>query len=357
MRARDTRYAGAVGVNPAAPRETEEDAMRTGSSGIDLERTRARRAKVALWALFAAAVLAPTAAAHDECRPVVPRAGCGCDLPPACPCRDGYGYGYGGRSSIDLTHVYAADRYGRPRGGTSWAVLRRHLVDNAAFIREQYVRRYFLRRWPHVIADLDAQAAKETVEGLLAPREPGEGPLGWERRLERGMVHFHAARYSEAREDFASVLAERPGEARARMGSALCACVKNDWSAAARELAVLASAGEIRADDRLDVEGSWADPTRFDALREGLRGYVRYQFMESDAQQVVAWCALMEGDLAGARVHTRLARRWGAEGALQDVLERATAAEPPRPAPPAAPPTREPAPPPLSPIVAEKAAG
>jgi hypothetical protein len=353
-------------VDPAAPRETEEDAMRTGTFQIDLRTGRARRATIALLSLLAVAGLAPTAGAHDEHHGARPRVGCGCDLPPVCPCRDpggygsgyGHGYGYGGPSTIDLTHVYRADRYGRPRGGTSWAVLRRHLIDTRAFIREQYVRRYFLRRWPHVIADLEGEQAEEAVERLLAPPADGAGPLPSERRLERAMLHFHAARYADAREDFLGVLAERPGEARARLGATLCACVRNDWSDAVKELTVLARAGELRADDRLDVEGSFSDPDRWETLREGLRGYVRYRFAERDAQMVFAWTGLLEGDADRARIHLGLARRFGAKGALVEALERAAGVAEPLPEPPkAAPPTRDPVAPPIPPLVAEKAAG
>ncbi len=274
------------------------------------------------------------AAPHDgDCRPArVARDHCATSRSRDCPCASDP-YPYSVRTDVRVRG-----------GGSSWSVLRRYLPDNGAYIRQQYVKRYFLRRWPHVLTEGKEQ---ETLEELLRERRPDER-LSTEQTLALGMVRFHAGGYADAQTEFQQVLMARPRESRAQLGLAFCALMRHDWSGAAGSLEKLDELGELRGDDRLEDEGTFADTRAWERLRSSLTGYLGYRFTDTSAQLCAAWCALLVGEHRVARAHLAEARQWGHESPLLSSLERVllpvdAQGEKPPPAPAEAAPAETPA--------------
>jgi hypothetical protein len=292
------------------------------------------RAWIWLGTLFVALgglAAAPEASAGD----------CPCECAPSScapsSCAPGHSHGSYGRSST--RYVVPRHRHGWARGpayrrsydhcrgrsyGTSWSVLRRYLPGAGRDeIRRAYVRSYFLRRFPFALGD-DAEAGR--IDALLAQAdEAGETPVALppEARLKRGMARFYVADYTGARTDFDAVLAARPDDARARYGRLFCAVCKSEWSTAARDLAALAAAGELKPDDRVAAGDAISqDADTFAGVVEGLRGYAKYRLTDGDAHLLAAWALAVSDREDDARIYARLARRWDAPAATLAVIER-----------------------------------
>lgn len=248
------------------------------------------------------------AAPHDgDCRPArAARDHCAPSRARECPCASDP-YPYSVRTDVRVRG-----------GGSSWSVLRRYLPDNGAYIRQQYVKRYFLRRWPHVLAEGREQ---EALDELLRERGPEER-LSMEQTLALGMVRFHAGGYADAQTEFQKVLAVQPREPRAQLGVAFCALMRHDWNGAAAALLRLDELGELRSDDRLEEDGTFADTRAWERLRSGLTGYLGYRFTDTNAQLSAAWCAMLAGEQEVALAHLSEARHWGHESPLLRSLER-----------------------------------
>ncbi len=291
--------------------------------------------------LAALALAGPVAAApHDgECRPVR-----GCDGRGARSCD-----GVGGT----LPYVVRTDVRVRG-GGSSWTVLRRYLPDRAAWVREHYVRRYFLRRWPAVLTQ--GREAEE-LENLFRERAATEAPLTPGERLARATVEFYVGRYADAQAGFEQVLAAAPREPRAALGLALSSLLRHDWRATVAALGRLDGLGELRLDDRLAVEDAFGDREDWRQLRRALEGYLAYRPSDGPAQLCAAWSALLEDDARTARAHLDEGRPHAGDLPLFARLDQLLSAAP-APAPAPADPAGDAPPPPkrLDPIVASATA-
>ncbi len=205
-----------------------------------------------------------------------------------------------------------------------WAEMRRGLRSGRGQARCGHVRHYFLRRHPFALTKGAVIEEAAELGTLLAI---GDADAGSERTLDaaglldRGTARFHIGQYDEARKDFTAILTKTPTEPRARLGLLMVAVVKNDWSAAARELDTLAKAGELRADDRFDTESMLADATKLKALTDGLVSTASYRMRQTKAHTVTAWLLAGQGDATGAKRFVRLAKRWGSPTPAVETLE------------------------------------
>jgi len=223
-----------------------------------------------------------------------------------------------------------------------WSEMRRGIGRQS--YRRRHLRHYFLRRHPFALTKGTVLEEAADVGTLLAI---GDEDAGSERTLDaaglldRGTARFHVGEYDAARKDFVALLAKQPTEARARLGLLMVSVVKNDWSAAAGELDTLAKAGELRADDRFEIESLFADAATLKALTDGLTATASYRMTHAKAHAVTAWLLAGQGDTQGAKRFVRLAKRWGSSTPTVQALEANLGMVKPKVAPPAKPaPTR-----------------
>lgn len=265
---------------------------------------------------------------------------------------DGYGYGWGERYR-GCSARYR--RYVRTRSctcrhemrfvarGQSWVLLRRYLDRIRISPRHVHPRRYFFDRWhcalghdrpvfagrtcpgedfPHTECPI-AQAALE----LEAPHPDAAeaaridaATLDLEDRLALGMERFFRGAYEKAATDFEVVCAERAADARARTGLLLCAIMQSDSDAAVAALRHLHELGEVSGRDRLVLDASFEDPSRFLTVRDALDTATRYHFDRVEPLVVAAWVHAVTGETATARGQLRAALRFAPDHAVANTL-------------------------------------
>jgi len=278
------------------------------------------------WILLGA-LLAPTARAGD----------CGCDC-------GGRSYRTA-RARVPLIRTgsgttsyrnpyHRSTRYVVPRSsafGTPWSVLRGYLPRGREDVRRLHVRNYFLRRSPFAVAPgIDVEQATSLDTLLALGEDVGEGPVTLDAtgHLDRGMGRFFMRDYAAAREDFEAALKASPKEHRARYGLVMVAFCKNEWRTAAKELAVLGKAGEIKRGDVIEAKACFRDPTILKRVTDGLRQYAGYAITDSNAHLVTAWALAGQGELKAARRYLRLAKRRKPNHAAVLALEKSLASAP-----------------------------
>ena len=241
---------------------------------------------------------------------------------------------------------HPSTRYVIPRHGHHlrrsygpWSELRRHMGPTRGDIRRGYVRHYFLRRHPFCLQEGQSLEEDASIPLLLAIGDEDSGldrALDAQGLLDRGTARFHVGDYADARKDFTAVLAKDAKAHRARLGLALCDVVTSKWRAARGHLDLLAKAGELRADDRFDLESVFADASKLKTLTDSLKDTVGYRQTDAEAHTVTAWLLLGQDDLVGARRFVKLAKQWGAATPSRRTLEAALAPKPePKPKVPA----------------------
>ena len=213
--------------------------------------------------------------------------------------------------------------YVRPRYGP-WSSMRRHMTVTRYDIRRHYVRNYFLRRYPFCLEKGQTIEEAARLDVLLAIGDEDAGmarALDDQGLLDRGTARFHVGDYDGARKDFGTLLAKNPKEHRARIGLAMVEVVGSKWAAAAKQLDVLAGAGELRAEDRFDIESLFADRERLTGITKSLKDTVGYRTTDAKAHVVTAWLLVGQDDLDGAKRFVKLAKRWGGATPARTALE------------------------------------
>ena len=215
--------------------------------------------------------------------------------------------------------------YVRPSYGP-WSRMRRHMSYSRVDVRRSYVNHYFLRRYPFCLKKGETIEEAANVELLLAIGDEESGldrTLDAQGLLDRGAARFHVGDYKAAREDFTAALAKNAKEHRARLGLALTDVVTNKWLDARKNLDILAKAGELRAEDRIDAESLFADASKLKTISKSLKDTVGYRTTHADAHTVTAWLLLGQGDIAGATRFVKLAKRHGSATPSREALESA----------------------------------
>lgn len=254
--------------------------------------------------------------------------------------------------------------------GSSWQLLRRYVSRIEISNVHRHPRHYWFRRWDCGLAGRDTHglwgghrcighdyranecALTQIALGLEGAPTVDFDALGYEARLERTMERFFRGRYEEARAGFASLVETRTADARARYGLLLCALVRKDHTAAARQLHRLHEQGEVSGADRLVLDSCFVDPDRFASLRDGLAAYGRYHFHDSETLVVAAWASAVTGETETARRQIRSALRFAPKHPVGRHLRKTLDEEPapavePKPVP-VTPERAKPAAPPLA---------
>jgi len=197
-------------------------------------------------------------------------------------------------------------------------------------VRDHYLSRF---RFRHIVGQEALRMRVLLSDDLLAVMSEEQGKdavLDPATRLDRASARFFVADYDGARTDLTAVLAAQPTETRARWGLLLCAVCKNEWDTASQELKLLAEAGEIKPDDRIDAEHVFGDPKVFPSIVRGLRTYADMKITDGTVHVVTAWALSSQGESGLAKRYLRMAKRWGADAttttAIGEALEGKTAA-------------------------------
>lgn len=215
--------------------------------------------------------------------------------------------------------------YVRPNYGP-WSRMRRHMSWSRVDVRRSYMNHYFLRRYPFCLRQGETIEEAANVGLLLAIGDEASGldrKLDTQGLLDRGAARFHVGNYKGAREDFTAVLAKKNDEHRARIGLAMTDVVASKWLDARKQLDILAKAGELRAEDRIDAESLFADASKLPSITKSLKDTVGYRMMKANAHTVTAWLLLGQGDVAGATRFVKLAKRYGSATPARTALEEA----------------------------------